>query len=107
MLGIQILSVTFILIMLYVVRIHHKKSELTILEARFWTVSLIALGIIVAFKQSADLVRNFFKVDRLTDIIVIISLMTFAVVMIENRIQIHKLQIKLENLVRDRATGLK
>ena len=47
MIGIQILSVTFILVMLYVVRIHYKKNELPKVEAIVWSSVLIALGIIV------------------------------------------------------------
>ncbi len=103
MLGIQILSITFILIMLYVVRIHFKKGELAKVEAMVWSFSLIVLGLVVSFRSSADFVRGLFKVDRLTDIIVIIALMFVGVVMIENRIQINKLRSKLERIVRDRA----
>lgn len=107
MIGIQILSVTFILVMLYVVRIHYKKNELPKVEAIVWSSVLVALGVIVAFKSSADLVRGLFKVDRLTDIIVIVSLMFVGVVMIENRIQINKLRAKLDRIVRDRAMETK
>jgi len=103
MLGIQILSVTFILIMLYVVRIHYKKSELPRIEATVWAGVLVLLGVIVCFKPSADLIRGLFRVERLTDIIVIVSLMFVSVVMIEDRIQINKLRSKLDRLVRDRA----
>lgn len=103
MMGIQILSVTFILVMLYVVRIHFKKGELPKVEAALWSIVLIFLGIVVMFKSSADFVRGLFKVDRLTDIIVIVALMFVGAIMIENRIQINKLRIKLERLVRDRA----
>lgn len=103
MMGIQILSLTFILIMLYVVRIHFKKGELPKVEAIAWSIALIFLGVIVSFKSSADFIRGLFKVDRLTDIIVIISLMFVGALMIENRIQINKLRGKLERIIRDRA----
>lgn len=103
MMGIQILSVTFILIMLYVVRIHYKKSELSKIEAIVWSTVLVLLGVVVGFESSADFVRGLFQVDRLTDIIVIVSLMFVGVVMIENRIQINKLRAKLDRIVRDRA----
>lgn len=103
MLGIQILSITFIAIMLYVVRIHYKKSELPKVEAIFWTVGLIVLGIIVSIQASADFVRNLFAVTRLLDVLVIIALMGTFILLIENRIQINKLRIKLEKLVRERA----
>jgi hypothetical protein len=89
--------------MLYVVRIHFVKGELPKIEAIVWTITLIFLGVIVSFKSSADFIRNFFQVDRLTDIIVIVSLMFVGAVMIENRIQINKLRTKLERIVRDRA----
>lgn len=107
MMGIQILSVTFILVMLYVVRIHFKKGELPRVEAIIWSITLIFLGVIVSFKSSADLIRSLFQVDRLTDIIVIVSLMFVGAIMIENRIQINKLRTKLERIVRDRAMDQK
>jgi hypothetical protein len=101
--GIQILSITFILIMLYVVRIHVKKHELAKGEAYGWSIGLIILGIIVSVKQSADFVRNLFSVTRLLDVLVIIALMGTFIILIENRIQINKLRSRLERLVRDRA----
>ena len=101
--GIQILSITFIIIMLYVVRIHYKKNELPRVEALVWSIGLIVLGIIVGMKKSADFVRNLFSVTRLLDVLVIIALMGTFILLIENRIQITKLRNKLERLVRDRA----
>lgn len=105
MLGIQILSVTFILIMLYVVRIHLKKGELPRVEALFWTAVLFVTGLLVIVPQSADFIRNLFAVTRLTDVVVIFALMGVFVLLIENRIQINKLRTKLERVVRDRALG--
>jgi len=107
MIGIQILSITFIIIMLYVVRIHYKKNELPKPEALIWSIGLIVLGIIVSVKQSADFVRGLFAVTRLLDVLVIIALMGTFILLIENRIQINKLRTRLERLVRDRAMGIK
>lgn len=103
MLGIQILSLTFIIIMLYVIRIHYKKGELPKVEAYAWTLGLIILGVIVSVEQSANFVRNLFAVTRLLDVLVIIALMGTFILLIENRIQINKLRLKLDKLVRDRA----
>lgn len=107
MMGIQILSVTFILIMLYVVRIHYKKGELPKVEAVIWSAGLLILGVIVGVQKTADYVRNLFAVTRLLDVLVIIALMGTFVLLIENRIQINKLRQKLDRLVRDRAMGTK
>jgi len=103
MLGIQILSITFIFLMLYVIRIHYKKGELPKVEAIFWTLILLIVGIMVMVEQSANYIRSLFSVTRLTDVIVIFSLMGVFVLMIESRIQINKLRTKLDKLVRDRA----
>ena len=89
--------------MLYVVRIHYKKNELQKIEALVWSIGLVALGVIVGVKQSADFVRNLFSVTRLLDVLVIIALMGTFILLIENRIQITKLRTKLDKLVRDRA----
>lgn len=103
MIGIQILSLTFIIIMLYVVRIHVKKQELPKVEATIWSLGLILLGVIVSVKQSADFVRNLFAVTRLLDVLVIIALMGTFILLIENRIQINKLRVLLDRIVRERA----
>jgi len=105
MLGIQILSLTFIIIMLYVIRIHYKKGELPKVEAYAWTLGLLILGVIVSIEQSANFVRNLLAVTRLLDVLVIIALMGTFILLIENRIQINKLRLKLDKLVRDRAMG--
>lgn len=107
MLGIQILSVTFILIMLYVVRIHYQKRELPRTEAVAWSVGLILLGLVVSVKSTADFVRNLFAVTRLLDVLVIVALMGTFIILIENRIQINKLRLKFERLIRDRAMDTK
>jgi len=103
MMGIQILSITFIFLMLYVVRIHYKKGELPKVEAIFWASMLLLVGVLVIIEQSANFIRTLFSVTRLTDVIVIFALMGVFFLLIENRIQINKLRIKLEKLVRDRA----
>lgn len=103
MLGIQILSVTFILLMLYVVRIHVRKGELPKIEATFWTLSLLLLGVLVVIPATADFIRHLFDVTRLTDVIVIFALMGTFVLLIDNRIQTNKMRMKLERLVRDQA----
>lgn len=93
--------------MLYVVRIHYKKSEIPKVEAVVWSVGLIVLGIIVSVRESADFVRNLFAVTRLLDVLVIVALMGTFTLLIENRIQINRLRSKLERVVRDRAIDQK
>ena len=103
MLGIQILSVVFIAIMLYVIRIHYVKHNLPKVEAVLWAFGLLILGIVVSIKPSADFVRNLFAVTRLLDVLVIIALMGTFILLIENRIEINKLRQKLERVLRDKA----
>lgn len=103
MIGIQILSVVFIALMLYVVRIHYVKGELPKVEAMSWIFSLILLGVVVVVEPTANLLRRLFEVNRITDVIVIFALMGTFILLIENRIQINKLRQKLERVVRDRA----
>lgn len=103
MIGIQLLSIIFIFIMLYVVRIHYKKHELPRVEAIFWSVVLLSLATITIVPGSADLVRSLFQVSRLLDVIMIIAFMGTFIFLIENRIQISKLRSKLDKLTRVKA----
>ena len=103
MLGIQIISILFILFMLYMVRIHHKKSELPKTETTFWLVTFIVLGVIVIIPNSARFITRTFAIGRLMDLITIIAFMIAFFMLIENRIQIHKLRKKLEERVREKA----
>ncbi len=103
MLGIQILSIVFIFIMLYVIRIHYKKRELPVEEASFWTIILLTVGTLVIVEQSAQYIRTLFSVTRLTDVLVILALMGVFITLIESRIQINKLRSQLEKIVRAKA----
>ena len=89
--------------MLYVIRIHYKKRDLPKAEALFWTLVLLIVGILVMVEDTANLIRSLFSVTRLTDVIVIFSLMGVFALLIENRIQINVLRHKLETIVRSRA----
>lgn len=101
--GIQIASLIFIFIMLYVVRIHYKKSELPRAEAAFWSLILLILGTLVVVEESANFIRNLFQVSRLLDVVMIVAFMGTFIFLIENRIQITKLRSKLEKLTREKA----
>lgn len=105
MLGVQIISVLFILIMLYTVRVHYRKGELPRVEAIGWSLGLIGLGIVVSFQSTADVIRRLFNVTRVSDVIVIFALMLVFTILIEQRIQLNKLRKKLETIIRDRAMG--
>ena len=101
--GIQIASLIFIFIMLYVVRIHYKKRELPRVEAIFWSLILLVLGTLVVIEESANFIRSLFQVSRLLDVVMIVAFMGTFIFLIENRIQITKLRTKLETLTRERA----
>ena len=103
MIGIQMFSIVFIFIMLYVVRIHYKKQELPRVEAMFWSIVLLSLATIVIVPGSADAVRNLFQVSRLLDVIMIIAFMGTFIFLTENRIQISNLRSKLELVTREKA----
>ncbi len=105
MIGIQLISILFILFMLYVVRIHHKKGELPQTEFLFWIIIFIVLGAIVLLPNTARFITRTFAVGRLMDLITIIAFMIVFFMLIDNRIQIHKLRKKLEDQVRKKAMG--
>lgn len=101
--GIQIASLVFIFIMLYVVRIHAQKKELPLPESYFWTGVLLIMGTLVIVPSTADFIRHLFSVTRLLDVIMIVSFMGTFILLIENRIQLGKLKNQLEKIVRSQA----
>jgi hypothetical protein len=103
LLGIQIISIIFIVFMMYVVQIHYKKNELPRTEAIFWLTTFTGLALIVIIPKTASFVTSTFAVSRLTDFITAVALMIIFGMLIDLRIKMHKFNKKLESSTRDKA----
>lgn len=89
--------------MMYVVQIHYRKNELPKLEAFFWYITLVVLAFIVIIPETANFVTETFDVSRLTDFLTAVAFMIVFVMLINTRIQVHKLRQKLETKTRKTA----
>lgn len=105
MLGFQILTLSFCIFMLYVVRIHHAKRNLPSTEALFWYIVWTSLIFIILLPQTLAHLINIFSINRVFDLLVILAFMVLITITLQHRIQIYKLQTKLEQLVRNLSHG--
>lgn len=103
MAGVQILSLGFILLMLYVVRIHYKKGQLPKFETLFWGLLWMSLAIFVIFPRSLDAITRAFQIYRVFDLLTIVAFMILFAFVIYGRIEIFQVRKKLEDLVRAEA----
>ena len=103
LIGIQIISIIFIFFMMYVVHIHYRKKELPAIEAIFWYTTFVVLALIVIIPETAQFVTTTFEVSRLTDFITAIAFMVVFGMLIDTRMQMHKLRKKLEEKIRKEA----
>lgn len=103
LLGIQIICIIFVFFMMYLVHIHYRKQELPRIETLFWFTSLTILALIIIIPDTAQFLTTTFSVNRLMDLIVIIALMVTFYMLVSMRIEMYKLNKKLEVKIRTKT----
>lgn len=103
MIPLQIVSVIFGLLMLYIVRIHTQKKHLDFIESLVWTGLWIIFIYLAIFPQTFKGVVETLHISRVFDLLVIIALMIVVFMTFQNRMQNRKLEKKIEEIVRKRT----
>ena len=100
---IQILSVIFGILMLYVARIHRKKGVLDRNEVFFWNTLWLGFIYVAFFPQTFRGLIQKLQIARVFDLLVIVAFMIITFITFQNRITIKNLGKKLEEIIRKRA----
>lgn len=99
----QLLAIVFGLFMMYVIRIHFRKGHFE--KSEFWSWILVWSSFIFLslFPQTIRFIAESLHIGRVFDAIVILAFMVLSSVVFANRIDIKKLEKKLEEKVRAKA----
>lgn len=103
MIPLQAISVIFGLFMMYVVRIHRRKSHLESVEYGAWMALWLLFIVIAIFPESFNGIVQTLHIARVFDLLVVLALMIVVFLTFINRIDQKKLQQKLEKIVRQKA----
>ena len=102
-LGIQIVSISFALFMLYIAFLQFKRNNLNTREFSFWvSIWIIFIFFALAPQVFTPLLNRIF-IARTMDIIMIGAFMILAYLGFQNHIGVRNLQKQIQNLVRKNA----
>lgn len=107
MIPLQFISVIFGLFMLYIVRIHRRKRNLTSFETGVWIGIWGGFIYLAIFPQTFKGLIETLHIARVFDLLVIIALMIIVFFTFQNRVNYKKLDKKLEEIVRKRTLNQK
>lgn len=93
--------------MLYVIRIHRRKSHLDAFEYGVWLAVWSVFIILTIFPQFVLGIAQTLRIGRVFDLLVIVALMIIVTLTFLNRVETKKLEKKIEELIRKRAINEK
>lgn len=93
--------------MIYVVRIHRRKSNLDAFEYGIWLALWCGFIFLTIFPQLIAGISQTLHIARVFDLLVIIAFMVTITLSFMNRVETKKMEKKLEELIRKRAVNEK
>jgi hypothetical protein len=103
MMLLQGLSVIFGLFMIYVVRIHRRKENISAFEYGVWLAIWTIFIFLAIFPETVQGLTQRLSIARVFDLLVVVALMIVVFLTFQNRLSYKKLEKKLESLVRRNA----
>lgn len=105
-LGLQIIALTFALIMLYFAYLHYKRGEINGIEFAFWFLAWCGAIFIVLFPQIFTIFARAIAVSRAFDLAVIGGFILIIPLVYLAYVRTRRLEKKLEDYVREEALRL-
>lgn len=99
----QIISIFFALFMMYVIRIHKRKSGLKIVEVSFWYTIWSVFIIISVFPNLLLGLTGILNFSRVFDLLIVIAFMILSLVIFSTYLSQKETDHKIEKLIRDSA----
>lgn len=97
----QLSSILFALCMLYIVRIHQRKTSFSLFEVSLWYFLWIAFIVITIFPNAFIGISNLFYFDRVFDMLVVGAFMVLSFLVVKNHFKYKEIELKIDKLVRD------
>ena len=101
--GVQLVMLGFALFMVYILYLHWKKREITILIFLMWMLIWGVFIVLIVFPKILQPYLNSTFNLNVVDLIMVVSFMVLTYVTIENNIKIKNYSEKMEVLVRKMA----
>ena len=102
-LGIQVISVLFAIFMLYLVRVHYKRNNISLKEYFFWCVSWVVFIIFALFPRVLTPLLTRLSVVRALDLLMIIAFMILTYIAFMDHIAIRDIYKKINGIVSHQA----
>ncbi len=102
-LEIQIIGVTFALVLSYFSFLQLKRKEITNLEFAFWVVCWLGIAAIALFPSILDPIVETFAFARALDLVIVLGFLFLITVTYFNYSAIKKIKKKQETIVREVA----
>ena len=100
MIGIQILTILFVLWMTYFSFLHFRRKEFSFWEFSFWQLIWIALAIIVLFPKTINFLLQTLNIARAFDLLTVGGIVILFGVTFRNYVLLRRSDKKIESLVR-------
>lgn len=100
MIGIQVIAIFFSLGALYFSYVHYRKKDFTPLETLGWMVVWLLFLIVALFPRTFSPYVQTLGFSRLMDFVVMIAFMVGFMLLLHSYLVVHKLERRLEDLVR-------
>ncbi len=103
MIGVQLLALALALTALYLSFLYYKRKDFTKKELIFWAIIWFALIFVAFVPHSLDFFIKTFGFSRAMDLIFTFGFVILFFLSFHNYIIIHRIEKKIEKLVRDEA----
>lgn len=103
MITIQLIGVLISLAAIHLTYLYYKRASFSKRELLFWLFIWLAFIFVVIFPHSVQPISGYLGLQRPMDLIMIVAFIILFVLTFHNYIVIHRLEKKIEKLVRDRA----
>lgn len=103
MIGIQLFAIVIALTALYLSFFYYKRKDFTKSELLFWVIIWFALMFVSIFPHTLNFILKTFGFSRVMDVIMVVAFVILFSLSFHNYIIIHRLEKKIEKLVRHKA----
>lgn len=103
MMSLQILAIVIGLTALYMSYLYFRRKEFTRLELLAWVIIWMSFIFVAISPRTFDFLLETFAITRTMDLIMIIAFIILFILSFENYITNHRIQRKIESLIREEA----
>lgn len=101
--GLQVISLVFALIMIYFAYLHYRRGDLNGFEILFWLISWIGAVLIILFPNVFTIFAGTIAISRAFDLAVIGGFIVIIPLVYSSYVKTKRIERKLEDFIRSEA----